>query len=79
MIHVKDFLPGATTTDLSGANRPAGTELGKGHIDYRPIFAAARPAGIEFYFSEQEPPIVGMTALEAARMNYEYMHAIKTA
>jgi len=79
MIHVKDFLPGPSTTDLLGANRPTGTELGKGHIDYRPIFAVARLAGIEYYFSEQEPPIVGMTALEAAKVNYEYMHAIKTA
>jgi sugar phosphate isomerase/epimerase len=76
LIHVKDFLPGKTTTDLMGANRPTGTELGRGHIDYKPIFAAAGPAGVEYYFSEQEPPIVGMTALEAAKVNYEYMHAI---
>ncbi len=76
MIHVKDFLPGPTTTNLMGPNRPTGTELGRGHIDYKPIFAAAGPAGVEYYFSEQEPPITGMTALEAAKVNYEYMHAI---
>jgi len=77
MIHVKDFMPGeAPTTDLMGANRPRGTELGRGHIDYKPIFAAAGPAGVQYYFSEQEPPIQGMTALEAAKINYEYMHAL---
>ena len=59
-----------------GPNRPTGTELGRGHIDYKPIFAAAGPAGVEYYFSEQEPPIKDMTALEAAKVNYEYMHAI---
>ena len=77
MMHVKDFLAGAKpTTDLHGESRPKGTELGKGHIDYKPIFAAAGPAGVEYYFSEQEPPILGMTQLEAAKVNYEYMHAL---
>jgi sugar phosphate isomerase/epimerase len=77
MIHVKDFLPGAKpTTSLDPENRPTGTELGRGHIDYKPIFAAAAAAGVEYYFSEQEPPIVGMTALDAAKINYNYMQAI---
>jgi sugar phosphate isomerase/epimerase len=77
MIHVKDFVAGSkTTTDLRGASRPKGTELGKGHIDYKPIFAAAGPAGVEYYFSEQEPPIVGMTELQAAKVNFDYMHAL---
>jgi len=77
MIHVKDFLLTAKpTTNLIGADRPKGTELGKGHIDYKPIFAAAGPAGVEYFFSEQEPPIVGMTELEAAKVNYDYMHAL---
>jgi sugar phosphate isomerase/epimerase len=78
MIHVKDFLPGTKpTTSLAGPERPTGTELGRGHIDYAPIFAAAGPAGVEYFFSEQEPPIVGMTALEAAKVNFDYMRAIK--
>ena len=77
MMHVKDFVAGSkTTTDLRGESRPKGTELGRGHIDYKPIFAAAGPAGVEYYFSEQEPPIAGMTELEAAKINYDYMHAL---
>lgn len=77
MIHVKDFLlTGTPTTDLMGPDRPKGTELGKGHIDYKPIFAAAEKAGVEYFFSEQEPPIVGMTELEAAKVNYDYMRAL---
>ncbi len=77
MIHVKDFLlTGKPTTDLMGPDRPKGTELGKGSIDYKPIFAAAALAGVQYYFSEQEPPIVGMTELEAAKINYDYMRAI---
>lgn len=77
LLHIKDFVAGSeVTTDLRGPNRPTGTELGRGYIDYKPIFAAARTAGIDYYFSEQEPPIVGKTEIEAARINYDYMHAL---
>ncbi|MGD0830407.1 MAG: sugar phosphate isomerase/epimerase [Terracidiphilus sp.] len=77
MIHVKDFLlTPKPTTDLQGPDRPKGTELGKGHIDYKPIFAAASHAGVEYFFSEQEPPVVGMTELEAAKVNFDYMRAL---
>ncbi|HUY94543.1 MAG TPA: sugar phosphate isomerase/epimerase [Terracidiphilus sp.] len=76
MIHVKDFVKGPATTDLMGPNRPKGTELGRGFIDYRPIFAAAGPAGVQYYFSEQEPPFTDMSALAAAKADYDYMHAI---
>jgi hypothetical protein len=31
---------------------------------------------VEYYFSEQEPPIVGMTELDAAKVNFAYMHAL---
>lgn len=77
MIHVKDFVKGPATTDLMGPNRPKGTELGRGFIDYRPIFEAAKAAGVQYYFSEQEPPFTDMPALEAAKVDYEYMHAIQ--
>jgi sugar phosphate isomerase/epimerase len=78
MIHVKDFLPGdKPTTSLMGPDRPKGTELGRGHIDYAPIFPAASAAGVEYFFSEQEPPIEGMTAIEAAKVNYDYMRSLK--
>ena len=78
MIHVKDFMAGTKpTTALMGPEAPKGTELGRGYIDYKPIFAAAGRARVEYYFSEQEPPITGMTALDAAKVNYEYMRSIE--
>ena len=76
MIHVKDFVKGPATTDLMGPNRPTGTELGRGFIDYRPIFVAAGAAGVQYYFSEQEPPFTDMSPLAAAKADYAYMHAI---
>jgi sugar phosphate isomerase/epimerase len=77
MLHVKDFvLKEKPTYALFGPDRPTGTELGRGHIDYKPIFAAAQAAGVEYYFSEQEPPIVNMTPLEAAKANLDYMRSL---
>ncbi len=77
MLHAKDFvLKGKPTYALYGPDRPTGTELGRGQIEYKPIFAAAQAAGVEFFFSEQEPPIVNMTAMEAARANFEYMRSL---
>ena len=37
---------------MCGPNLPTGTELGRGFIDYHPIFAAAGAAGVQYYFSE---------------------------
>jgi sugar phosphate isomerase/epimerase len=77
MIHVKDFLAlSQPVTSLDEAERPQGTELGKGSIDYRPIFTAAEAAGVEFYYVEQEPPFIGTTALEAATADYAYLHRL---
>ena len=43
MLHIKDFAPvGHPVVTLDRQQVPEPTELGKGHIDYRPILAAAR-------------------------------------
>jgi len=77
VIHIKDFPAGTkTTTSMGGPNAPHPTELGRGHIDYKPILAAAKRAGVEHLFVEQDPPMVGMTALEAAAIDYSYLHTI---
>ena len=73
MLHIKDFQPVAQpTTDLSGAGRPQGTELGKGFIQYKAIFAEGRKAGIEHCFAEQEGPYT-VPPLEAAEADYKYL------
>jgi sugar phosphate isomerase/epimerase len=73
MLHIKDFKPVATpTTDLSGPNRPQGSDLGKGFIDYKPIFAAAKSAGIEHIFAEQEAPFT-VSQMESAKLDYAFL------
>jgi len=57
MIHVKEFQPmSAPSTSLFGPTRPKGTDLRKGFIGYKRIFATGRSAGIQHAFSEQEDP-----------------------
>jgi sugar phosphate isomerase/epimerase len=75
MLHVKDFLSDSNSV---GGRSPAlrvGTELGRGPIDYRPIFAAAR-ANLQYYFSEQEGPFDRADELQSAKINYEYLHSM---
>ncbi len=77
MLHIKDFVAvGHPVVTLDEGHMPEGTELGKGHIDYRPILAAAPAAGVEYIFVEQEPPFVKFTALEAAKVDYDYLQSI---
>jgi sugar phosphate isomerase/epimerase len=70
MIHVKDFLPRGTDAQMRGA------ELGRGTVDYKPIFAAATKAGLQHYFVEQEGPFARMSPVEAAQVDYDYLHAL---
>jgi sugar phosphate isomerase/epimerase len=74
LLHIKAFKPGEASLNLGGTGAPAPTELGKGVPDYKPIFAAARKAGVEQYYVEQEPPFTDMPALEAIKVDYDFLH-----
>src|SRR6202045_326341 len=81
LLHIKDFRKGFTArTTLLGkdSGAPVGTELGRGAIDYRRIFTAARKARIRALFVEQEPPFTDMPAFEAIKVDYEYMKNLKS-
>jgi sugar phosphate isomerase/epimerase len=72
LIHVKDFLP-----DSKSSGEMHGAELGHGVVDYKPIFAAAWKAGLKHYFAEQEGPFARMDQLQAAQVDYAYLHAME--
>ena len=77
MVHIKDFVkPAKPSTSLASQDVPQGTVLGTGYIDYRPILKAAKVSGVEHFYVEQEPPFIGMTALEAATKDYAYIHGL---
>jgi len=75
MIHVKDFVPGTQERPMVNMDM-AGTELGRGAIDYKPILAAAKSIGVKYYYVEQEPPFVGMTPLQAVKVDFDYLRAL---
>ncbi len=74
-LHMKDFKKGfSPTTKLGpGPGQPVGTELGRGVIDYGPILAAARKTRVKTMYVEQEPPFTEMPALEAMKVDYDYL------
>lgn len=73
LLHIKDFKPVAKpTTDLAGPNHPIGSDLGTGFIDYKPIFAAGKAAGIEHIFAEQEAPFT-VSQMESAKRDFAFL------
>jgi sugar phosphate isomerase/epimerase len=75
MIHVKEFQPlSHPVTSLNGPERPKGVDLGQGFIDYKPIFAAGKKAGIEHAFSEQEDPFP-VSQMASAKTAYAFLKA----
>jgi sugar phosphate isomerase/epimerase len=76
MLHIKDFKQGsAPTIDLSGPKRPEGTDLGTGFINYKPIFAAGKAAGIEHIFVEQEAPFA-VSQMASAKVDFAYVQKL---
>jgi sugar phosphate isomerase/epimerase len=71
MLHVKEFKMGGWT---AGSEPPPSTEMGRGSIDYRPIFEAAKRAHIEHAFVEQEE--FDMPPMEALKIDADYMRAL---
>jgi len=81
LLHIKDFRKGftpRTTLMGKGPGAPVPTELGRGAIEYGGIFTAAKKARIRALFVEQEPPFTEMPALEAIKVDYEYMKNLKS-
>ena len=76
LLHIKAFKSGPITIILGGPDQPEPTELGRGGIDYKPLFEAARKAGVEHYYVEQEPPFKDMSSIEAAKVDYQFLHSL---
>ncbi len=73
LLHVKDLTPASGST---APDKRVSTELGHGTVDYRPILAAARAAGIRLAFIEQED--FDIPVLDALKIDFDKMRAIET-
>jgi sugar phosphate isomerase/epimerase len=76
LLHIKAFQTAPPNLNLVGPNEPKPTEIGRGSPDYQTIFAAAAKGHVKQYYIEQEPPFVDMTALQAVRAGYDYLHGL---
>ena len=57
LLHIKDFHPTEKpSVGLEESERPKAAELGRGHVDYKPIFAAAAKTEVELYYVERNRP-----------------------
>lgn len=68
-MHVKDVLS-STQTNFALSMDP--TEVGSGKLDWSAILPAARAAGVEHFYLEQEPPFA-IPRIDAARQGYDYL------
>ena len=72
LIHLKDVLPGGTpNADMQIRT----TEVGSGLVDWKKLLTAARAAGAELAFVEQEPPFARLR-MEAAAISWRYLDAL---
>ena len=76
MLHIKDFLPYPKDASTGGPHRPEGAEIGQGVVNYKDIFASVKGKGIEHIFVEQEGPYARMPAMEAAAVDWKYLHSL---
>ena len=74
MLHIKDFVKGSKTSTSLTVDRPQGTELGRGHVDYR-----ARRRKTQAYTTSmwsRNLRSLTLPPMEAAKTDYGYLHAI---
>jgi sugar phosphate isomerase/epimerase len=76
MLHIKDFLAFEKGAAPGGPTGPKGAEIGAGVIDYKKIFADMRDKGVEHTFVEQEGPYSRMPAMQAAEVDYRFLHSL---
>ena len=69
MLHIKDFK--ATAQPATVADPPPAAELGRGTVNFRQIFEAARHGRIRHYFVEQEA--YDMPPFEALKIDADYV------
>ena len=70
LLHIKDLKPGYPPTTGEFEGNPF-TEVGRGVIDWKRIFAAAPTAGVQHYYVEQD--MWDRPSLESARISAEYL------
>ena len=73
LLHIKDMQPGHKPSVDTVEGQPF-TEVGRGVIDWKRIFAAAPQGGVKHYFVEQD--LCDRPPMESARISCEYLKSL---
>jgi sugar phosphate isomerase/epimerase len=71
-LHIKDLKPGYPPTTGEDFRPGAFTEVGRGVIDWKKIFRAAREGGMKHFYVEQDE--CDRDTLESTKISYTYLH-----
>jgi sugar phosphate isomerase/epimerase len=80
LMHFKDF--STITPPINELGPAAGShivDLGTGVAPLKAAYEAARKAGVEYFIVDHDPPFHGKTAMEAARVDYDYVAGLMGA
>ena len=77
LLHFKDFAVLNPPVNTLGTDRQQQVvDLGQGLVPFKPIVAEAKKIGIEYYIVDHDPPFKNQTALEAAKIDFDYLSGI---
>ncbi len=71
LIHFKDFV--VRTNPASSDHEQQFVDLGDGMVPLKSIVDCAKDLGIEHFIVDHDPPFHGMTAIDAARLDYGFL------
>jgi sugar phosphate isomerase/epimerase len=74
LLHIKDVKAGPAPSTRFGPPVPF-AEVGRGSIDWRKVFEAARKAGVRRYYVEQDT--TARPPMEAIKISRDYLHDLK--
>jgi len=72
LLHIKDLKAGNPPSTDFDPRMGLFTEVGKGTIDWKRIFAAAPQGGMKHFYAEQD--FCEVPPLESIKISYEYLH-----
>lgn len=76
LLHIKDRLPGFPTSTNLDAKALHTTSVGKGNIDWVPIFRVAEKAGVKQYYVEQENNFLP-SKFDSIKLSVDYLKQLQ--
>lgn len=74
LLHFKDFATLTPPVNALGTSRQQQVvDLGQGLVPFKPLIAEAKKIGIEYFIVDHDPPFKNQTALEAAKIDFDFL------